>query len=148
MNGEKGHSSEVNHLIEENDDINIKDGKNALIMAAKQGDLEMVKLLVEKKKVNINETNKDGKTALMIANEQGHYDVVDYLIVKNVDINNKNNKITNINNDRSDIYYDDYDDDDDDDNDNDWSYDSPEHLTTYDGIIDDNDGDVDYYDLY
>ena len=74
----------------ENDDINIKDdnGRAALMIAVKNNDLEMVKLLDEFG-VDLNATDDDGKTALMIAVEKNNQEMVQFLMDLGANINEK-----------------------------------------------------------
>ncbi len=54
--------------------------EESLFVAAKDGDLESVKLLVEKYKVDVNAAREDGEiTPLYVAMENKHKDVVNYL---------------------------------------------------------------------
>ena len=59
-----------------------------LVAAAKRGDLDQVKLLVEKKGIDINRPGpyKD-RTALMMAAKKGHIHVVKYLVDHGADVN-------------------------------------------------------------
>jgi ankyrin repeat protein len=53
---------------------------NSLHYACRHGDFEMVKILVEKAKININSTNSSGFTALHIAAKNGFMEICKYLI--------------------------------------------------------------------
>eukprot|EP00912_Choanoflagellata_sp_UC4_P001364 UC4_evm1s845 len=51
-------------------------------LAAKNGDLEAIKALMQEKKdsIDVNEADQDGKTALFLASRKGHFDVILYLL--------------------------------------------------------------------
>ncbi|CAG2216646.1 unnamed protein product [Mytilus edulis] len=57
-----------------------KDGDTALYKAAKEGDLKLVQLLLEKSNVDPNQTNQDGHTAFDIATEAKRFDIVKLLL--------------------------------------------------------------------
>jgi uncharacterized protein len=63
-----------------------QDQGQALIEAAKQGDLKQVQELLEKG-ADINTKDKDGMTALMVACLNGHAEVVKDLLAKGADVN-------------------------------------------------------------
>ena len=65
-------------------DPNLKDsnGWTALHYAAQIGDLESVKILIEKSKADINAFSNNGRTALHLAAKENKKNVVDYLIDK------------------------------------------------------------------
>lgn len=60
-------------------------GKTALMHAAEAGQVEVVKLLLEQRKANINAQDKSGKTALMYAVRAGQKDVVKELMARGAD---------------------------------------------------------------
>ncbi|MCR4623430.1 MAG: ankyrin repeat domain-containing protein [Alphaproteobacteria bacterium] len=64
-------------------------GQPALVMYAREGNLEMVKWLIENFKENLDINAKDykGDTALIDAAFKGHYDIVKYLVENGADIN-------------------------------------------------------------
>lgn len=64
---------------------------NLLVKAAKNGDVEELKDLIEKG-ADVNAKNTKGETALIAAAERGHLNIVDILFEKDADINAKNNK--------------------------------------------------------
>jgi len=66
-------------------------GVTALIFAARQGNLDAVKALVESR-ADINKPSGDGSTAMLVAIQNGHYDVARYLVEKGGDINKANQK--------------------------------------------------------
>ncbi|XP_067130342.1 KN motif and ankyrin repeat domain-containing protein 2-like [Centruroides vittatus] len=77
----EAHKQVVRRLFQIND-INLKasqNGQTALMLAASQGRVEAVKLLLECG-AEINMQDKDGSTALMCAAEHGHGDVVHLLL--------------------------------------------------------------------
>ena len=59
-------------------DFQDKNKMTALMYAAKNGDLEMTKLLVEEG-AQVTLRNKEGKTASMLSYENGHQEVFEYL---------------------------------------------------------------------
>ncbi|HFE39552.1 MAG TPA: ankyrin repeat domain-containing protein [Gammaproteobacteria bacterium] len=61
-------------------------GWTALMHAAKVGDLESVKLLVEKG-ATVDARDSNGWTPMMRAAQKGHVEVVEYLIDKGADVN-------------------------------------------------------------
>lgn len=58
----------------------------SLIYAASEGDLEEVKILIEKG-ININGQDDEGSTALIAAALAGHTEIINFLISKGADIN-------------------------------------------------------------
>eukprot|EP00919_Chromeraceae_sp_WS-2016_P076683 GHVR01181291.1.p1 GENE.GHVR01181291.1~~GHVR01181291.1.p1 ORF type:complete len:116 (+),score=10.79 GHVR01181291.1:256-603(+) len=66
------------------------DGKTPLVRASMRGDLDMVKLLIEKG-ANIDDisyfTHEDGATALIFASTHGHVEIVKLLIEEGADVN-------------------------------------------------------------
>lgn len=77
----------VDALIQKGIDVNAGrwDGHAALHLAAKSGNLAMVKSLVSVRNMNLNVQLKSGKTALHLAAEKDHYDIVEYLLQKGAD---------------------------------------------------------------
>ena len=73
---------EAKLLVEQETDVNAndKDGVTDLIQASENGNLETVKDLVERKRVNINAKTKNGYTALMYASFSGNLEMVKYLV--------------------------------------------------------------------
>ena len=67
-----------------------KTGKNAMIIAAQKGHLELVKALYILG-VNIDETDSEGRTSLYWASSNGHYATVQYLLSLGAD-SGKSNK--------------------------------------------------------
>ena len=67
-----------------------QDQTQALIEAAKKGDLEQVRDLLDEG-ADVNAKNGDGLTALMAAAETGNLDVVKFLIEKGADVNAREN---------------------------------------------------------
>ncbi|MCT4697316.1 ankyrin repeat domain-containing protein [Candidatus Cardinium sp. TP] len=67
-------------------DVTIPDpasGKHPLHLAAQEGSLEVITLLLDPKykdKVDVNAKDKEGNTALYLAAENGHKDVVERLM--------------------------------------------------------------------
>lgn len=67
---------------------------DALVDAALNGELEQVKMLIEKEGVDINAKESEiGATALLVASVKGHLEIVQYLINKGADINAKGDKV-------------------------------------------------------
>lgn len=64
---------------------NRTDGFTALILASKNGHMDIVGFLVDHG-ANINKVGKRAITALMVAAENGHLDVVKYLVEKGANI--------------------------------------------------------------
>ena len=66
-------------------------GESPLIIAAREGKLEIVKLYIEKyskwHSYNIEETNSDGWTPLLYACINGYKSIVDFLIKNKANIN-------------------------------------------------------------
>lgn len=60
-----------------------------LVESADRGDLETIKLLIEKEKVDVHSTNEYGYTALHQAARKGHLEIVKYLMVNGVNIETK-----------------------------------------------------------
>ena len=72
-------------LVSQGADVNmpeIKEGGIPLTWAVSEGNLDIVKYLVENKfsKAKVNMPNRDGHTALMWAAENGYLDIVKYLV--------------------------------------------------------------------
>jgi len=65
--------------------------------AAKAGNLEKVKELIEKKTIKVDRRDIKRKTPLIYAVEYGHKDVVEYLISKGADVNKKSGRSANEN---------------------------------------------------
>ena len=64
-------------------------GKTALMLAAREGHLEVVRFLVNKK-ADIHLKSASGWTALMLAAREGHLEVVRFLVCKRADIHIRN----------------------------------------------------------
>lgn len=84
-----GHLDSVRYHITKNPkrigELN-KRGESLIFLAAKSGNLEVVKFLVEKG-ATINGSDKEGRTPLMAASAMGHYGIVQYLVEKEANIN-------------------------------------------------------------
>ncbi len=85
-----------NHFVKELEESQLRSkkpahtiGMSALMLAAKKGHLDMVKLLL-KHNANANLSNTSGKTALMFAVKYGHLDIVKFLIENGADTDLKN----------------------------------------------------------
>jgi ankyrin repeat protein len=66
-------------------------GVTALVLAARQGNLDAVKVLADSG-VDLNKASGDGSTAMVVAIQNGHYNVARYLVEKGADINKANEK--------------------------------------------------------
>lgn len=89
----KGNLDRVKDLIEKGADINSSDndGNTPVHLAAKEGNLDVVKYLIEVKEVDLNAKDNNGNTPLHLATGEGRLDVVKYLIdEKKADFNVKN----------------------------------------------------------
>jgi ankyrin repeat protein len=64
----------------------------ALHMAARSGDAEIMKLLLENKSIHMNEENDSGMTPLHLAVEHGNMAVADLLVERGADLSKKNMK--------------------------------------------------------
>ena len=56
--------------------MNAADGATALYLASQNGHVEVVRLLLARKGVEVNKTAADGGTALMVASQKGRVEVV------------------------------------------------------------------------
>ena len=74
------HTSPTKFLLRHGADVNAvnNDGADALMLASKVGDVDIVKLLLASK-ANVNLVSKEGKTALMSAKKEGHGEIVKLL---------------------------------------------------------------------
>ncbi len=60
----------------------------ALMCASRKGRKEIVEMLLQDKRIEINKQNKEGNTALMLASEEGHKEIVEILLQdKRIEIN-------------------------------------------------------------
>ena len=88
----------VKILLKRNIQVNfvppwIFDGGSPLILAAEKGHFEVVKLLIEKERILVNQVDNNGYSALMVATRCGHLEVVKLLIEKEeIMMNQVNNK--------------------------------------------------------
>ncbi len=76
-------------LINNNCNLNIKNknNKSAIHLAAEQANIKLVKVLLDTKKININETNSDGRTLLHDAVIHGEIEIVSELMRNFADVN-------------------------------------------------------------
>ena len=88
----KNNLPQVEEALAKGADINTKDrfGNTALMLAARNDYLDIVKLLINKE-TNLTAKNNDGNTALMMAVRRGYLGIVNLLIDKGADINAKDN---------------------------------------------------------
>lgn len=84
-----GDAESVRALLQHHADVNIVDrnGNNALILAAIDGRSDVVNLLLEHNKTNLNHQSKNGKTALIRACTSGYKDIVSNLLSQGADPN-------------------------------------------------------------
>lgn len=66
------------------------EGITPLISSSSEGHTEVVQLLVDTKKVDVNAKDKDGTTALMAASARGHNKVVEVMIKAGASVNEQN----------------------------------------------------------
>jgi uncharacterized protein len=83
-----GHTETVGLLIAAKADVNAKWGWTALIEAARNNHLEVMRLLLEAG-ARINEPANDGRTALMYASGAGKVEAVRFLLEQGADMNVK-----------------------------------------------------------
>eukprot|EP00899_Mesostigma_viride_P015200 jgi/Mesvir1/23681/Mv18637-RA.1 len=80
----KGDLTRVKHLLERKGpsllDARYQDGRNALILAAGNGHLGLVKYLVEDERMSLDVRGEDGSNALHWAAWSGHLEVVKFLV--------------------------------------------------------------------
>lgn len=94
---ETGNVDELQKIIKHINDINKPNNKgwNAIILAAFNHHLEVVKLLLQNG-ANINSTNTKGTTVFMYAKtkvvENGNYEILDFLLQQGADINARDKK--------------------------------------------------------
>ena len=84
-----GHLDSVRYHINKNPERvkeRDKKGESLLFLAAKSGNLDVVKFLVEKG-ADINFADREGRTALMAASAMGHYHIVRYLVNHKASVN-------------------------------------------------------------
>ena len=82
-------------LLKYNANVHAKNrwGETAAMYAAMNGHTKMLKTLIEKKGVSVNEENQEtGDTLLIYAAMNGHTDIVKYLISKKATVDAKNEK--------------------------------------------------------
>ena len=65
-------------------------GCTALVQAADQGFVEVVRFLVEEGKADVDKVNKKNQTPINIAADKGHLEVVQFLLGKGADCTIKN----------------------------------------------------------
>lgn len=83
----RGHGAVIS-LLEEDSRTLDSSGNNQLMLAAREGDTELVRKILEKGRVGINAKNHDGQTALHLAARFGHANVVRLLLnTDGVDVN-------------------------------------------------------------
>ena len=71
--------------------FSVYNGKTPLHAACQNGDIEIVKKLLDDDRTEVNLVNPyDGNNALMYASAEGHSEIVDLLLRRKVDLNTKN----------------------------------------------------------
>ena len=87
-----GDNAKCEEYLSEGYGINIKDeqGNTPLILAAADGHLDTVQLLINRE-ADVEEDNYGGNTALMCAAANGHLTVVQYLVDQGARLNAKDN---------------------------------------------------------
>jgi ankyrin repeat protein len=110
---EQGHAEVINLLVAGGADVNANSkveeakkrygcnnctgdapqtgGVTALLLAARQGNLDAVKALAEGG-ADLNKASGDGSSAMLVAIQNGHYDVARYLVEKGANVNLANQK--------------------------------------------------------
>ncbi len=79
---EAGDTQLVARLLGEGRDLFEADETGALRYAAFLGQVDVVRLLLARKGVEINNSTADGATALIYASQQGHVEVVQILLAR------------------------------------------------------------------
>lgn len=71
-------------LLDHGIDVNCKDeaGRTALILAVQRKNTSLVKALLDREDINIDDADEDGQTALMVAVEKNAYDIAEMLCKK------------------------------------------------------------------
>ena len=89
----EGNANLVDKLLQMEANAELKsdvhNGKTPLQVASYKGHLNVIKLLVEKGRVDIENVNKSGETALYLAAKYNHVAVLTYLIHLNANINHQ-----------------------------------------------------------
>ncbi|WP_422461326.1 MULTISPECIES: ankyrin repeat domain-containing protein [unclassified Endozoicomonas] len=68
-------------------------GTTLVMLAAKHGNIYCLKAILEKKIIDVNETDNDGETALMLAVENGQTECLELLLEQEgIDVNKRSNK--------------------------------------------------------
>lgn len=83
---------QIKQLIQDLEDIDalFPDDYTPLMLACSLGNVEVVQILLEDARINVNKTNQYGRTALFYACQENELSCVRYLLEnKNVDINHK-----------------------------------------------------------
>jgi len=88
----------VKYFAEKGANINAvnKNGFTLLHVAAANGNLDVVKYLIEEKGTNIDAKDKNGNSPLDLATQNGYLDTVKYLAGKGADISTLNNLLNSI----------------------------------------------------
>ncbi len=86
---DRGHIVKI--LIEAGADVEYVNRTNPIHEAAKEGHLEVIKLLVELGNADVDSRTQKGETALAIATCKGFEEIVEYLLLKGADVNSTDN---------------------------------------------------------
>lgn len=82
-------------LLQKNPQINVRNdkGKTILHITCENGNMELLKYLIEEKNCELDEEDKKGVTSLMLALAANNSEIFNYLITKGADINKLGTKI-------------------------------------------------------
>lgn len=78
-------------VTNDTDPTSLKNKGDSLIIAARLGYTEMVKILLQNQ-ADVNEKDEKGRTPLMISAEKGYQKIIQALLENNADINAKDNE--------------------------------------------------------
>ena len=67
--------------------LDTKTGKNVLIVASEEGRHDIIQMIIDNFKPNLNFKSKDGNTALIVASYAGEYESVEILVNAGANIN-------------------------------------------------------------
>ena len=89
-----GNVDTVKTLVDKGVYVNVADadGNTALMLACAKGQLEIAKILLNNKRIDVGMTNGNKDTALLLAAQNGHVDIVNELIINGAGINATNSQ--------------------------------------------------------